>query len=60
MNSLKYASNGGKTLYVSVLFYNLYVIISFNFQGNGIETSLLYPKQKTGVEILTVPLAGNL
>lgn len=44
MNSLKYASNGGKTLYVSVLFYNLYVIISFNFQGNGIETSLLYPK----------------
>lgn len=45
---------------VSVLFYDIYVIIQFNFQGNGMETSLLFPKQKTDVEILTVPLTGNL
>lgn len=45
---------------VSVLFYNIYVIIQFNFQGNEMETSLLLPKQKTDVEILTVPLTGNL
>lgn len=45
---------------VSVLFYDIYVIIQFNFQGNEMETSLLLPKQKTDVEILTVPLTGNL
>lgn len=45
---------------VSVLFYNIYVIIQFNFQGNEMQTSLLLPKQKTDVEILTVPLTGNL
>lgn len=45
---------------VSVLFYNIYVIIQFNFQGNEMETSLLLPKQKRDVEILTVPLTGNL
>lgn len=28
---------------VSVLFY-IYVIMQFSFQGNGMETSLLFPK----------------
>lgn len=32
---------------VSVLFYDIYVIMQFNFQGKGMETSLLFPKQKT-------------
>lgn len=44
VNTYKHASDGGKTSYVSVLFYDIYVIMQFNLQGNGMETSLLFPK----------------
>lgn len=33
-----------KMSYISVLFYDICVIMQFNFQGNGMETSLLFPK----------------